>query len=147
MVACFSTVINDFVKDFGLKISHGSIMFESKILFLENAAPSYYNCKTAIVPVNIKNSCVVYFLNASISRDGFNDHFTLADNSVSYLKNEGLKITANKKFSVYIFPLVQENADPDLIHTAVDKKLTLPESLKTAEKKNNYHDHLLSSKN
>jgi hypothetical protein len=140
----FSNLIKDFIKDFSLSSSHGSIMFDSKILFLDNAVPSFYSCKTAIVPVNVKNLYAIYFLNADIAKDGFKDHFTLADNSVSYLKNEGLKITERKSFSVYIFPLATEPAGMEIKPQDAEQKFPEPEPRLIAGEKKEYEEQVLT---
>ena len=128
----FGNVVKDFLKDFSLSSSHGSVMFDSKILFMDNAVPSFYSCKTAIVPVNTKNLYAIYFLNADIAKDGFKDHFTLADNSVSYLKNEGLKIAGEKSFSVYIFPLTTDHTESNTNLADGEKNDPLMEIFKMA---------------
>jgi len=94
-----------FANDFGLLNDGTDISFNSRILFLENAVPNTYICKTAIVAVPSKAGDAVYFLDACIKEDGFEDYFLLSPDKIEYLQYEGLLLHASPTTKIYIFPL------------------------------------------
>ncbi|MES2430269.1 MAG: hypothetical protein V4556_04980 [Bacteroidota bacterium] len=98
--------LNQFIKDFNLKLPNGSVLFNAKVYFKEG---SKTNSQTSDVEIiREENAATVYFMNTSIASEKLPDTFSLKSSNFAYIQKQYLKIQSNSnELIISVFPTLR----------------------------------------